>query len=78
MIGRRGPAQAKFTNRELRELGEIDDCDAVAEARDLDLNPESLEEIADKNNVVSAKNVEIFRSFTASRAAKLGASSITS
>ena len=70
VIGRRGPAQAKFTNRELRELGEIDDCDAVAEARDLDLNPESLEEIADKNNVVSAKNVEIFRSFTASPSGK--------
>ena len=70
VIGRRGPAQAKFTNRELREAGEIDDCDAVAEARDLDLNPESLEEIADKNNVVSAKNVEIFRSFTASPSGK--------
>jgi ferredoxin/flavodoxin---NADP+ reductase len=70
VIGRRGPAQAKFTNRELRELGELDDCDAVAEARDLELNPESLAEIADKNNVVSAKNVEIFRSFTASPSGK--------
>ena len=41
VIGRRGPAQAKFTNRELRELGELDDCDGVADARDLELNPKA-------------------------------------
>jgi ferredoxin--NADP+ reductase len=64
VIGRRGPAQAKFTSRELRELGELDDCAAVADPRDLELNPESEAELTDKNNVVSAKNVEIFRSFT--------------
>jgi len=33
MIGRRGPAQAKFTHPELRELGELADCDPIIDAR---------------------------------------------
>ncbi|MGH8583426.1 MAG: NAD(P)-binding protein [Gammaproteobacteria bacterium] len=65
VIGRRGPAQAKFTNRELREFGELKDCDASIDARELVLNPESQQELEDKNNVVGAKNLEIFKSFTA-------------
>ena len=32
MIGRRGPAQAKFTTKELRELGELDGVDVVVGA----------------------------------------------
>lgn len=31
MIGRRGPVQAKFTHPELRELGELADCDPVVD-----------------------------------------------
>ena len=63
MIGRRGPAQAKFTNKELRELGELADADVSLDPADLRLNPESEAELADKNNDVSAKNVELFRGF---------------
>jgi ferredoxin/flavodoxin---NADP+ reductase len=65
VIGRRGPAQAKFTNKELKELGELDHCDAVVAPDDLALNPASVAEIEAKANVVSAKNVEIFRQFAA-------------
>jgi len=65
VIGRRGPAQAKFTGKELREFGELADCDPVLKAEDLRLNPESEAEIADKNNAGSAKNIEIFQSFAA-------------
>jgi ferredoxin--NADP+ reductase len=67
VIGRRGPAQAKFTNKELRELGELENCDVFVDPRDLALNPASAAEIEAKANMVSAKNVEIFREF-ASRA----------
>ena len=63
MIGRRGPAQAKFTNKELRELGELADADVSFDPTDLKLNPESEAELADKNNDVSAKNMELFRGF---------------
>ena len=65
VIGRRGPAQAKFTGKELREFGELADCDPVVKAEDLKLNAESEAELADKNNAGSAKNVEIFRAFAA-------------
>ncbi len=35
LIGRRGPEHAKFTTKELRELGELDGVTAVADAADL-------------------------------------------
>jgi ferredoxin--NADP+ reductase len=37
MIGRRGPAQAKFTTKELRELGELPGVDIVVVADEVDL-----------------------------------------
>jgi len=65
VIGRRGPAQAKFTAKELREFGELADCAPVVKPEDLKLNPESEAELADKTNAGSAKNFEIFQSFAA-------------
>jgi ferredoxin--NADP+ reductase len=38
MIGRRGPAQAKFTTKELRELGELAGVDIEVRAGELDLD----------------------------------------
>jgi len=38
MIGRRGPAQAKFTTKELRELGELPGVEVVVPAREADLD----------------------------------------
>jgi ferredoxin/flavodoxin---NADP+ reductase len=38
MIGRRGPAQAKFTTKELRELGELSGVDVVVHAGEADLD----------------------------------------
>ena len=65
VIGRRGPAQAKFTAQELRELGELLGVDVEIRSQDLDLNPESLQELADRKNFGAAKNVDIFRSWNA-------------
>ena len=65
VIGRRGAAQAKFTNKELKELGELPSCDAVVDPQDMELNPESVVELEVKSNFVSVKNVEIFRAFAA-------------
>ncbi|HYA20970.1 MAG TPA: FAD-dependent oxidoreductase [Burkholderiales bacterium] len=65
VIGRRSAAQAKFTNKELKELGELPSCDAIVDPQDMQLNAESLAELEIKSNYVSAKNVEIFRSFAA-------------
>ena len=38
MIGRRGPAYAKFTTKELRELGELPGVELVVHAHEADLN----------------------------------------
>ncbi|RJL26656.1 NADP oxidoreductase [Bailinhaonella thermotolerans] len=38
MIGRRGPAQAKFTTKELRELGELPSADVVVRPDEIDLD----------------------------------------
>jgi ferredoxin--NADP+ reductase len=38
MIGRRGPAQAKFTTKELRELGELPGVDVIVHADEADLD----------------------------------------
>jgi len=38
MIGRRGPAHAKFTTKELRELGEIPGADVVVDPAEIDLD----------------------------------------
>lgn len=64
VIGRRGPAQARFTNAELRELGEIEGCDAIVDSYDLELGPASRQELLGPRGEVSAKNLDIFRGFS--------------
>ena len=39
VLGRRGPAQAAFTNPELLELGEMTDADVFVDPRDVELDP---------------------------------------
>ena len=63
IIGRRGPAQAKFASVELKELGRIRDCVALCNGSDLGLNPASLGELTHPNSDDNRKNVEVFRSF---------------
>ena len=41
LIGRRGPAQAKFTTKELRELGELAGVDVIVDPRELELDAAS-------------------------------------
>jgi len=41
LIGRRGPAQAKFTTKELRELGELAGVDVIVDPRELELDEAS-------------------------------------
>jgi ferredoxin--NADP+ reductase len=67
VIGRRGPAQAKFTNKELKELGELQNCEAQVDAGGLELNAESRTELEARANFISTKNVELLRDI-ASRA----------
>jgi ferredoxin--NADP+ reductase len=61
IFGRRGPAQAAFTPVEIREFGELADCDPVIDPKDLELNESSQAEINDPNNAVKKKNFEILQ-----------------
>jgi ferredoxin--NADP+ reductase len=45
VLGRRGPAQAAFTTKELRELGEIPGCDVIVDPFEATLDPLSREDV---------------------------------
>lgn len=54
LLGRRGPVQASFTTKELRELGELQEADICVAAADLELDPASEAEMS--GNKVAARN----------------------
>ncbi|MBN1528925.1 MAG: FAD-dependent oxidoreductase [Thermoleophilaceae bacterium] len=60
VVGRRGPAQAAFTNPELLELGEMTDADVFVDPRDVALDPLSQAFVDSEDASLTArKNVEI-------------------
>ena len=59
VLGRRGPAQATWTTKELKELGELDGVDVLIDATDLELEPVSAA-LVESDRVV-ARNVEVIR-----------------
>jgi ferredoxin--NADP+ reductase len=62
MVGRRGPVQAKFTNVELREMGNLKNCLPIV--NDLDL-PDKLEgDFSDRDRRLIEKNLETLRKFS--------------
>ena len=64
VLGRRGPAQAAFTNPEVRELGEMLDADVIVDPADAELDELSTELLeSDDANPTSKRNVEILQSF---------------
>lgn len=63
IIGRRGPAQAKFTDKELRELGEIPQACVSLDPADLVLDPASAKEIEDPRGQTAAWNMALLREF---------------
>jgi ferredoxin--NADP+ reductase len=63
LIGRRGPAQAKFTTPELRELGEIENADVIVDPAQLELDEASAKVVAAKSAL--QRNLEVLRGFAA-------------
>ena len=63
VLGRRGPAQAAFTNPEIKELGEMVDADVIVDPGEVELDPatQAFIETADKTSRV---NVDILRDFS--------------
>jgi ferredoxin--NADP+ reductase len=66
ILGRRGPAQAAFTNPELLELGELERADVIVDPGDLELDPASQAWLdSDEANKTSRENVRILREYAA-------------
>ena len=63
IVGRRGPVQAKFTPKELRELGTLPGWQPVIDAAHLQFNEASRIELSNPASINAQKNVEIFRAF---------------
>lgn len=65
VLGRRGPAQAAFTNKELKELGELPGVDVVVDPADVELDPLSAAAVAATPNRTRDRNLELLREFSA-------------
>ena len=63
MLGRRGPAQGKFTNVELKELGRLDGVDVLIDPADLELDAASAAE--SERSRVANRNMSILRELAA-------------
>jgi ferredoxin/flavodoxin---NADP+ reductase len=64
VLGRRGPAQAAFTNPELLELGDMTDADVHVDPRDVELDELSRAWLeSDAASGTSRKNVEILTGY---------------
>ncbi|MDX6583654.1 MAG: ferredoxin/flavodoxin---NADP+ reductase [Solirubrobacterales bacterium] len=65
VLGRRGPAQAAFTNPEVRELGELTDADIIIDPAEMELDEASRAYFeSDDCDPTHRRNVEIFTEFS--------------
>lgn len=60
VLGRRGPAQATFTTKELKELGELHDADVIIAPFELD----AVSQAAVESDKATARNVEVMREWS--------------
>jgi ferredoxin--NADP+ reductase len=63
LLGRRGPAQAAFTNPEIKELGELPHADLVVLPQEVALDPRSRQAVERSQDRATQKKVEILQEF---------------
>ena len=63
LLGRRGAAQAAFTNPEIKELGELEAADIVVRPEEVELDPLSRDALDKSGDRASAKKVEILQAY---------------
>lgn len=64
VLGRRGPAQAAFTNPELRELADLELADVIVDPADVELDPASAAALAE-SDATTKRNVETIAEYAA-------------
>src|SRR5215217_5667344 len=65
VLGRRGPAQAAFTNAELRELGRMAGVEVVVEPGEAELDEVSAAWLAQEGTFTARRNVEALQAYAA-------------
>ncbi|MGB0092908.1 MAG: FAD-dependent oxidoreductase [Solirubrobacteraceae bacterium] len=63
LLGRRGPAQAAFTNPELRELGELTLADVAVNPIELELDEHSARWLEQEGDATARRNVALLREY---------------
>ncbi len=63
VLGRRGPAQAAFTNAEVKELGELAGADVTVPPEDMELDPLSRAEVDASDDAALRRKLEILRQY---------------
>ncbi len=64
LLGRRGPAQAAFTNPEVRELGKLDDAHAITRPDEVELDEFTKELLEKQEDRSAVKKIEILSSYS--------------
>jgi ferredoxin--NADP+ reductase len=67
LLGRRGPAQAAFTNPEIKELGELGGADIEVRPEEVELDPLSRAAIEKSQDRATLKKVEILQGYARQR-----------
>jgi len=65
VLGRRGPAQAAFTNPEIKELGELADANVIVAPDEVQIDPHSQAFLDSGEDKVAVKNVDILKAYSA-------------
>ena len=63
VLGRRGPAQAAFTNPELLELPELTEADVIVDPADVELDEHSRLSVEGEGEITHRRNVEILTDY---------------
>ena len=64
VLGRRGPAQAAFTNPEIKELGEMDEATIFVDPKEMELDEHSELQLAMTSDRTLIRNVEILKEYS--------------
>jgi len=64
LLGRRGPAQAKFTTPEVRELGELSDTDTTTVGSEVELDPLSRELLETEGNKATVRKIAMLEQWS--------------
>lgn len=68
LLGRRGPAQAAFTNPEVKEIGEMEEADAITLPDEVKLDPLSQAEVDKSTDRALIKKVEMLQGYAQPKA----------